>query len=195
MSTAYREEGAIVFSLGFRIEFFAYLPAIGFGFAAMAMMGQNMGAGNIKRAKESFRTALIYGFLGAAGLGLLALLFAPSIIHVFTRDPTVIEYAKSYMGTVVLSYGFLAALMVEASAFQAIGRSWPGFWIFFIRVFLLSVPLSYFLAQVLGFPIISVWFAIIVGNVISAAVGYVWINHALENLGPEDVPVHAEHFF
>lgn len=40
VSYGFLEAGTIAFSLGFRIEFFAYLPAIGFGFGAMAMMAQ-----------------------------------------------------------------------------------------------------------------------------------------------------------
>ena len=49
----FKEPGAIAFSLGFRLEFFAYLPAAGFGFGAMALMGQNMGAKNKQRVQES----------------------------------------------------------------------------------------------------------------------------------------------
>ena len=100
----------------------------------MAMMGQNMGAGNKDRAKESFSKALKYGFWGATAIGILVALFANLVIGVFTTDPTVMAYARSYMWTVALTYGFLAALMIEASAFQAIGKSWHGFWIFILRV-------------------------------------------------------------
>lgn len=181
-SMSFKEPGAIAFSLGMRIEFFAYLPAAGFGFAAMAMIGQNMGAGNLDRAKQSFSKALIYAFLGAGGLGLLAALFAYPLIAVFTDDAVVTEYTFSYMWTVALSYGFLAAMMVQANAFQSINRSWPGFWIFLFRVAVISVPLSYLFTQVFHFPIISVWVAVIMGNVLSALVGFIWIKKTLGKL-------------
>lgn len=179
VSLSFLEPGAIAFSLGFRIEFFAYLPAAGFGFAAMAMMGQNMGAGNIARAREAFNKSITYAFIGAGGLGLIAAIFANPIIAVFTDDTTVTAYTYSYMWTVALSYGFLAAMMVEANAFQAINRSWPGFWIFFLRVVVVSVPLSYVLTQLFQFPIISVWISIIAGNVVSAVIGYLWIKSTM----------------
>lgn len=181
-SLGFLEPGAIAFSLGFRAEFFAFLPAIGFGFGAMAMIGQSIGAGNIERAKQILNTALKYGFFAAAGIGILSALFAGNITGIFTNNPTVTEYAKSYMWTVALSYGFLAAMMVEANAFQAIGKSWPGFWIFFIRFIVISIPLSYVLTQVFHLPIIAIWVSIIAGNVIASVVGYFWITRNMNNI-------------
>lgn len=189
-SLSFQEPGAIAFSLGFRVEFFAFLPAVGFGFGAMAMIGQSIGAGNIKRAKEVFGKALKYGFVAAAALGILAALFAGSITRIFTHDPTVIEYAQYYMWTVALSYGFLAAMMVEANAFQAIGRSWPGFWIFFIRFIVISIPLSYILTRVFNLPIMAIWGALIAGNVFSSVVGYLWITKAMSKFSLNKAPVY-----
>jgi Na+-driven multidrug efflux pump len=103
----------------------------------------------------------------------------------------VTRHTFSYLWSVPLSYGFLAALMVEASAFQAIGRSWPGFWIFLLRVAGISIPLAYVLTRVFGLPILAVWMAVIAGNVISATVGYFWIRRALSRIDLREVPVHA----
>jgi putative MATE family efflux protein len=172
---SFHEAGTIAFSLGFRVEFFAYLPAVGYGFGAMAMMGQNIGAENLPRTKEVLRKALMYASGVALVLGLVAAVFARQIIGVFTTDPVVTEYALLYLRIVPLSYCFLAAMMVEASAFQAVGRSWPGFWIMFIRFIAISIPLSYVGTILLGLPIVSVWGALVVGNVIAAAAGYLWI--------------------
>lgn len=191
ISLSFQEPGAIAFSLGMRIEFFAYLPAAGFGFGAMALMGQNIGAGNLERTRNSFRAAVIYAFLGAAGLGVVAALFADGLIAVFTDDPVVTRYTNSYMWSVALSYGFLAAMMVTASAFQSINKSWPGFWIFILRVLGITVPLSYLLTVTLGYSIKAVWLAVIAGNVISAVVGYLWINGKLNRLDPDSLPVHG----
>lgn len=191
-SLGFFEPGAIAFSLGFRLEFFAFLPAVGFGFGAMAMIGQNVGAGNIGRAREVFKKAFTYGFLGAAGFGILAALLSSPIIAVFTNDPVVTDYTRSYLLTVALfSYGFLAAMMVEANAFQAIGRSWPGFWIFLLRFGVISIPLAYVLTQVFDFPIIAIWLAIIAGNIVAAVVGYYWITKRLKRLDLKEVPVHG----
>lgn len=190
LSLTFLEPGAIAFSLGTRIEFFAYLPAIGFGFAGMALMSQNIGAKNIERAKQTFHKALKYAFAGAAGLGIIAILFSSLLIKAFTSDPTVTQYTSSYMWIVGLSYGFLAALLVEASAFQSIGRSWPGFWIYLIRVAALIIPLSYLFSNTFNLSITWVWIAVAIGNIVPSIAGYFWIKHALTHLNLKEVPVH-----
>ena len=173
---AFREPGAIAFSLGFRIEFFAYLPAVGYGFAAMAMMGQSIGAEKLARAKDVLRAALMYACGIALAMGIAIAIFAHLIVTMFTEDPAVTSYALQYFRTVApLSYVFLAAMMVEASAFQAVGKSWPGFWIMCVRFFVISLPLAYVLTVILHLPIIGVWMAIIAGNIVAAIIGYVWI--------------------
>jgi putative MATE family efflux protein len=186
-SRAFLEPGTIAFSLGFRIEFFAYLPAVGFGFGAMAMMGQNIGAEKLDRAKEVLRTALMFASGIALGLGIIVAVFAHQIIGAFTTDPVVTDYALQYMRTVSFSYFFLAAMMVEANAFQAVGRSWPGFWIMFIRFIVVSLPLSYVLTIVLDFPIMAIWGAIVAGNVIASVVGYLWIWRTLNTFNFKEV--------
>lgn len=192
-SLGFQEPGAVAFSLGFRIEFFAFLPAAGFGFGAMAMIGQSLGANNVRRANIVLKKALKYSFLGAGGLGVFTALLSGPIIGAFTTDPVVIDYSQSYLWTVALfSYGFLAMMMVCAQSFQAIGQSWPGFWIFLLRFAVISIPLAYVLIQVFHFPIIAIWISMIAGNVISAAVGYIWIKGRLKHLEMKEVPVHAD---
>ncbi len=188
----FMEAGSVAFSLGFRVEFFAYLPAVGFGFAGMSLISQNLGAKNLDRAKESFRTALLFGFLGATALGLLAILFAKPLIAVFTTDPLVTKYTLTYLWIIGLSYGLLAAAMVESTAFQAMGKSWPGFWIFFIRFLIIAVPMSYILTQYFSFSIEGIWFSILASNIIAAIIGYFWINRALNHYSIEETPVDTQ---
>lgn len=191
-SLGFQEAGAVAFSLGFRLEFFAFLPAVGFGFGAMAVIGQNIGAGNLARAKEAFSKGLQYGFAGAAAIGVVAALFAGLIIGIFDPGPLAAEYTRSYMWIVALvGYGFLAAMMVEASAFQAIGKSWPGFWIFVLRFGVVSIPLAYVLTQIFHLPIVAIWAAILAGNIIAATTGYFWIKRTFTTLELKEVPVHA----
>lgn len=58
--------------------------------------------------------------------------------------------------------------------------AWPGFWIFFLRLGVISIPLSYLLTNVFNLSIITVWGSLIAGNVIASVVGYFWINKTLD---------------
>ncbi len=175
VSTSFLEAGATAFSLVFRLEIFAYLPAMGFGMAAMAMVGQNMGAGNMNRVKEVFRLTSILGFISATILGVLLIVFGRAVIGVFTQDAEVMSYAMWYLYIVAGTYGFLATGMVVSNVFQAMGKSWPGFWLLFVKTFVIAVPLSVVATSVYGMGIWSVWSVVAVSNVVMAVAGVIWL--------------------
>ena len=175
VSNHFLEAGATAFSLVFRLEIFAYLPAMGFGMAAMAMVGQSMGAGNHERVREVFRLTSLLGFISATILGILLILFGRAIIGVFTQDPEVTSYAMWYLYIVAGTYGFLATGMVVSNVFQAMGKSWPGFWLLFMKTFAIAVPLSVLATSVYGMDIWSVWSVVAVSNVVMAIAGVLWL--------------------
>ncbi|MDO6446721.1 MATE family efflux transporter [Colwellia sp. 1_MG-2023] len=178
VSATFLEAGAAAFSIGFRIEFFAFIPAIGFGFAAMSMIGQNIGAGNHDRVSAVLNISVRYGSGSALIFSLLVFIFAPYIVAIFTTDPLVSEYALQYFRIVPLGYIFFAVAFIEASIFQGIGRSWPGFWITFARIGI-SLVISFITINLLSLELWTVWLSIVVGSVIASLFGLLWLKRAL----------------
>ncbi|NMM40587.1 MATE family efflux transporter [Pseudoalteromonas arctica] len=185
VSATFLEAGAAAFAIGFRIEFFTFIPAIGFGFAAMSMIGQNIGAGNHDRVRAVLNVSIWYGSGSALLFSLLVLIFAPYIVAIFTADPLVTEYALQYFRIVPLGYLFFAVAFIEASIFQGIGKSWPGFWITFARIGI-SIAISVITINVFGLEIWTVWIAIVVGSVIASLFGLLWLKRALTSAQREE---------
>lgn len=188
VSATFLEAGAAAFSIGFRIEFFAFIPAIGFGFGAMSMIGQNIGAGNHDRVREVLNLSVRYGAGSALILSVLAIILAPYIVAVFTTAPLVTEYALSYFMIVPLGYIFFSIAFIEANIFQGIGRSWPGFWITFARIGI-SLLLTYISIHVFVLDIWAVWTAIVIGSVIASTFGLVWVKRALADAQKNSKPL------
>ncbi|MBU2985475.1 MATE family efflux transporter [Saccharophagus degradans] len=178
VSATFLEAGAAAFSIGFRIEFFAFIPAIGFGFAAMSMIGQNIGAGNHDRVSAVLNISVRYGSGSALIFSLLIFIFAPYIVAIFTTDPLVSEYALHYFRIVPLGYIFFAVAFIEVSIFQGIGRSWPGFWITLARIGI-SLVISFITINLLSLELWTVWLSIVVGSVIASLFGLLWLKRAL----------------
>jgi putative MATE family efflux protein len=181
ISSRFHEAGAIAFSIGFRVEFFAYLPAIGFGVAAMATLGQNVGARLFDRVRSAYRLTLLWGFGFATLFGLIVALFHNQIIGIFSSDPLVGQYARAYFLTVPFSYGLYAMLFVEISSLQGVGRSWSGFAMTLVRV-LLAIPAAYVLLRVLDLPLGAAWGAIVAANLLVAAGGFWWARANIERV-------------
>lgn len=157
VASEFLEPGATAFSLVFRLEFFAYVPAISFGMAAMAMIGQSLGAGEHQRAVEIFKKSTLIGFASAFVFGLLLIVFGKNIIGIFTTDQIVTDYSYLYLLIVAGTYGFLAVGMIVASIFQAMGQSWPGFWLFFVKYFVIAIPFSYLFGVFYSLDIWMIW--------------------------------------
>ncbi|PIK15975.1 MATE family efflux transporter [Halobacteriovorax sp. JY17] len=186
VSASFYEAGAAAFSIGFRIEFFAFIPAIGFGFGAMSLIGQNIGAGKHERVREVLKFAVYFGSGAALVFSLLSFLFAPYIVGVFTSDPLVTDYALQYFRVVPIGYVFFAIAFIEANIFQGIGRSWPGFWITFSRIGI-ALSLTVVSLQIFSLEIWSVWISIVIGSIIASSFGLVWVRRALATARPKEV--------
>ncbi|HEY5713933.1 MAG TPA: MATE family efflux transporter, partial [Candidatus Gracilibacteria bacterium] len=138
-----------------------------------------MGSGDLRRVREVFKKASLMGFFSATILGLLLMVGGRAIIRVFTEDPVVMQYSIWYLFIVAGTYGCLAVGMIVANVFQSMGSSWPGFWLFFVKFFVISIPLSYLVTHVYHFPIWSVWGVIAASNFLMAAFGYLWLEKRL----------------
>lgn len=184
VAETFHEAGAAAFSIGFRIEFFAFIPAVGFGFGVMAMMGQNIGAGKIKRVREAFQTAACLGAGSAILISVLSFFFAHHIVAAFTSDPVVTEYAVKYFHIVPLGYAFFSLAFIEANVFQGLGRSWPGFWITLARVGL-AFGIAFLAVRVWAYPIQAVWAALAVSSVAVSVIGFIWVLQAMKGIKPQ----------
>jgi putative MATE family efflux protein len=139
------------YTIGMRIVIFALLPSFGLANAAATMVGQALGARKPERAEEAVWTAGRYGvwFLGSVGLAFV--LFAPSIVSIFTSEPAVARYATSTLRTVALGFPFYAYGMVLTQSFNGAGDTTTPTYINLFVFWLFEIPLAWLLAHTLGF--------------------------------------------
>jgi len=175
VALAFLEAGVIGLSIGLRIEFFSFLPSIGFAVAALAMIGQNLGGGRLDRARASYRTALLFAFAIGSLVGVGALALRGVIVGAFSADPAVSGYTSSYLAIVPLAYGVVAALFVVVSSLQALGKSWRGFGISAVRVTILvgGTALVTGGGRAEAGSATSVWLIVVAANLIAFAIAWV----------------------
>jgi Na+-driven multidrug efflux pump len=80
-----------------KVDVFALLPLQAFSMASTTFVGQNIGAGNIPRAKKGIKSALLLSIGCTVVLIIPMMLFAPQLISLFNSDPEVIYYGALYM--------------------------------------------------------------------------------------------------
>jgi putative MATE family efflux protein len=121
-TTATDQSATTALGIVFRFETMALFISIGWGSAVQTFVGQNLGAAQPARAKQSGYWAVLYNTLMMAGLSLLYLTFAPAIVGFFDRDPLVLDIAQSYFFWVAPSYVALGIGIVLGSVMQGAGK-------------------------------------------------------------------------
>jgi Na+-driven multidrug efflux pump len=113
-----------VSNIGSQIESITWMTAEGFSSAISAFVGQNYGAGKIKRIKEGF----IKGIQIVGGIGIFAtilLIFAAEpLFTIFTPDdPLAIKEGIVYLRILGLSQFLMAIEIGTTGAFNGLGKT------------------------------------------------------------------------
>ena len=134
------------YQIAIRIIIFALLPSWGLANAAATMVGQALGAGKPERGEEAVWKAALYNviFLGTAGL--VFVIFANPIAHVFTKEPDVAAIAASCLRIISYGYLFYAYGMVLTNSFNGAGDTWTPTWLNLFCFWLWEIPLAWWLA-------------------------------------------------
>jgi putative MATE family efflux protein len=83
--------------LGFRVESWLYMLGVGFGAAAAAVVGQNLGAGRVDRATRAGWAMLGVASVPAVGVALATFLVPEALASVFTRDASLVAETARYL--------------------------------------------------------------------------------------------------
>ena len=121
--TKYGTQALAGYQVGLRVEGIAFMPGFGFSIAAMALVGQSLGAKNSTLAYNEAITVtkIAAGFMGFIGLFLI---FMPEYFCAFfTEDKKTIELASLYLRLVGISQIPLAIVFVLSGALRGAGAT------------------------------------------------------------------------
>ncbi|WP_443939050.1 MATE family efflux transporter [Pedobacter sp. MW01-1-1] len=160
VATTGGDKGSAGYQTALRLMMFFMLPAWGMSNAAATLVGQNLGAKQIKRAEESVFQTLKYIVVFMAIVSVLFLTCGHLFAAFFTSDEEVIATAGKALR--ILSFGFViyGAAMVFSSAFNGAGDTWTPTKINVFAFWLFQIPFAYFLAKYLELGPTGVFIAI-----------------------------------
>lgn len=143
--------------LGHRVESWLYTIGVGFGAAAAAIVGQNLGAGRVDRAERAGWLTL--GFAtGPALIAAAAALWIPDrLAGLFTADPAVIDVAARYLRIGALADLTVCAEIVLEGALGGAGHTVPPM-LTSTSLTLIRIPLAWWAANRWGVD--GIWWTI-----------------------------------
>jgi putative MATE family efflux protein len=111
--------------VGHRVESWLYTIGVGFGAAAAAIVGQNLGARKIARAERAGWVTLGYATAPAFVAGAAALIIPDQLAGLFTTEPAVIDVAARYLRIGALADLTVCAEIVLEGALGGAGYTVP----------------------------------------------------------------------
>jgi putative MATE family efflux protein len=94
--------------------------------AVLTMVGVNIGAGQIARARKIAWTSSLVGLVLTGSIGLIVAIFPLLWLHLFSHDPDVLRQGTTYLRIVAPAYAALGFGFVVAFASQGAGHVlWP----------------------------------------------------------------------
>ncbi len=163
------------YGIGGRILSFFIIPALGFSMALSTIVGQNLGAGKIQRAKESIRVAswMIFWILTVAGF--IVFLFAKPLTTIFIPgDPAVIDTSTTFVRIIALSFGFMGVQQTIGGGFRGSGNTFIAMALSIISLWILRFPLAWLLSTKTILGINGLWWSFPIANVIAALLAIYW---------------------
>ncbi len=178
------------FGIGARVMQAMFLPVVALSFAVGPVVGQNFGGGRGDRVRAAVKAAI---FLATGMMGVLTIvtwLTAPSLIRVFSTDPSVIAFGGEYLTIVALNFVASGIAFSSSSVFQGIGNTVPPLLSTASRMFLFALPV-FWLSGRAGFQIRTVWHLSVVSQLVQAGLNLLLLRRELgRKLKFEQPPSH-----
>ncbi|MDA0704051.1 MAG: MATE family efflux transporter [Proteobacteria bacterium] len=154
------------FGVATRIEALALVPIYALSAGIAPIAGQNWGAGRGNRVRLALIQSFVSGALWAAVLALTFWLYGAEIVRLFNPDTDIVRVATGYLDIVPLSLAGAGVMMSAVAALNAIGMAARGLALNIGRTLILTAPLAWLGAEMLG-PL-GIALAVAVANVLSA---------------------------
>ncbi|MBR1151770.1 MATE family efflux transporter [Bradyrhizobium sp. JYMT SZCCT0428] len=175
---ALRDFGAAAqagFGIGTRVLGLIQMPALAIAIAAGPIAGQNFGAGNAARVRETFTKAAVVATLVMVTFTILAQWQPGLLLGGFANDPETIAVAILFLQMVSLNLVAQGFTFVSNSMFQGLGNTKPILLSSGARLITYALPVLWLSARP-GFRIEYAWYISNATTTLQAALS-LWLLH------------------
>lgn len=166
---------AVVAAYGVSIQLFGFgiMMLVGLGLGLSSLIGHNLGARKVERAKITADRAIILGVGLMAVLGVLTFVFGRQFMGLFFSSSETVEYGVEILRIWALGFPFFGAFVMIEQVHMGVGHNTPPMIVSMVHSWGLQVLPAVVVTQVLGYTQVAVWWVLAVSGVIST-IGFYW---------------------
>jgi putative MATE family efflux protein len=160
------------YSVVFRIDSFASMPAMNFAMALSTFVGQNLGAQKPERVKNGLVATFYMTSVISIIISLACIFFGEPIMRLFTKDAEVIAIGEVYLKVVTGFYIFFSTMFVVGGVMRGAGDTFIPMLITFFALWVVRIPLGYYMSEHYG-PA-GIWWSIPIAWIIGLSLSYTY---------------------
>ena len=166
------------FGIGTRVMQAIFLPAMAIAFATGPIAGQNYGAKQYARVRETFRVAAIMSSVLMLALTLVCQWNPGWLVASFTSDPEVIAVGSHFLR--IISWNFVASGLIFTCSgiFQGLGHTWPALASSSSRILTFVLP-AIWLSTLPDLKLEQVWYLSVTSVALQAIVSLVLLRRVM----------------
>jgi putative MATE family efflux protein len=161
------------FGIGSRVLGLMQVPAMAIAFAAGPIAGQNFGAGNSERVKETFKKVALTGTAVMFAFTMIAQWRPELLLGGFARDSETMAVGALFLRMISLNLVAQGLIFVCSSMFQGLGNTKPVLLSSGARLVTYATPMIWLSARP-DFRIEHVWYLSIASTTLQAALS-LWL--------------------
>lgn len=165
-------DATAAYSVVFRIDTFASMPAMNFAMALSAFVGQNLGAQKPERVRHGLLSTFYMTTAISIAISLIGIFFAGPLMRLFTNDLQVITIGKGYLQIVSGFYVVFSTMFIVGGVMRGAGDTFIPMLITFFALWVVRIPVGYFLSEKWGYH--GIWWAVPIAWVIGLGLSFLY---------------------
>jgi putative MATE family efflux protein len=183
------------FGLGSRVMQALFLPAMAIAFAAPAIAGQNFGAHNYHRVRETFTWSAIMTCSLMAVITLVCLTNAELMLSAFSDDKEVILISVAFLQLICWNFIPSGLVFTCSGMFQSLGNTMPALLSTATRLVTFLIP-AFWLSKQSGFQIEQLWYVSVATVCIQCLVSFSFLRREFtKRLSPSNLAKDSDDAF
>lgn len=178
-------DSVAVYSTGWRVVIIGTTPILAIGTALISVIAANYGAKNYKNIEIAHRYAMKISLVFAIIVAVLTNVFAEDIASVFASSGSSVRIAAeltSFLQWIVIYYPTMAVGVASTYVFQGLGRGITAMFQTIMRETGFTIFFAVLLGVVLGYGVWGAWMGIVLGEIVSNNLTWIWAHFTIKKL-------------
>ncbi|SNR51019.1 MATE family efflux transporter [Halorubrum vacuolatum] len=165
-----------------RLSSLMFLPALGLARGTETVVGQNLGAGHVDRARRTIYMSTAIVVAAFAAVIAAAYPFAEGIVAIFldvdaggsVATGDVIGIGAQYIRIAGPAYVFLGVFQIVLGGIRGSGSTRTAMVLSTTELWVFRIPIGFVLLAVVGMGVVGVWYAVAISYVGAAIITVAW---------------------